>query len=124
MKTLKDMLGEARQAMLLTRVKYGSDAMSAIDALRLATLGGAQCLGRDDIGMIAPGKAADLAIFDLSDIGYSGGWDPVGSLLFCQPRRVSMLIINGRVVVEAGHLLTINVDEVQNKHRKISAGLR
>jgi 8-oxoguanine deaminase len=118
------MLGEVRQAMLLTRVKYGADAMTAIDALRLATLGGAQCLGRDDIGMITPGRAADLAIFDLSDIGYSGAWDPVGSLLFCQPRRVSTLIINGRVVVQDGQLLTINMDDVQRKHRKISEGLR
>jgi cytosine/adenosine deaminase-related metal-dependent hydrolase len=117
------MLGEARQAMLLTRVKYGADAMTAIEALRLATLGGAQCLGRDDIGMITPGRAADLAIFDLSDIGYSGGWDPVGSLLFCQPGRVSALIVNGRVVVKDGQLLTINVDEVRRKHRKISQGL-
>ncbi|HZS44727.1 MAG TPA: 8-oxoguanine deaminase [Blastocatellia bacterium] len=118
------MLGEARQAMLLTRVKHGADAMTAIDALRLATVGGAQCLGRDDIGSIEVGKAADIAIFDLSDVGFSGNWDPVAALLFCQSTRVSTLIVNGRVVVDNGQLLTIDLDDAQQKHRSISEKLR
>jgi 8-oxoguanine deaminase len=117
------MLGEARQALLLTRVRHGAKAMTAMDALRLATVGGARCLGREDIGTIEPGKAADLAIFDLSDMSYSGSWDPVGGLLFCQPGRVKTLIINGRVVVESGRLVTIDVDEVQRRHRKIAERL-
>jgi 8-oxoguanine deaminase len=118
------MLGEARQAMLLARVKYGAAAMTAWEALRLATAGGADCLGRKDIGTIEPGKAADLAIFKTTDIGFSGSWDPVGALLFCQPVRVDTLIVNGKVVVEDGHLLTMDLESIQSRHRAISASLR
>jgi len=117
------MLGEARQALLLTRVKHGASAMGASEALRLATAGGAACLGRDDIGSIEPGKAGDLALFDLSDVGYSGSWDPAGALLFCQPARVRALIINGRVVVEEGRILTIDLEQIQRHHRRIVRSL-
>jgi 8-oxoguanine deaminase len=118
------MLGEARQAMLLARVKHGAGAMSASEALRLATAGGADCLGRNDIGTIEPGKAADLAIFKTNDIGFSGNWDPVGALVFCQPVRVDTLIVNGRIVVEGGRLLTMDLEEIQRWHRALSASLR
>jgi 8-oxoguanine deaminase len=118
------MLGEARQAMLLARVKHGAGAMSAWEALRLATVGGAGCLGRSDIGTIEPGKAADLAIFKIADIGFSGSWDPVGGLVFCQPARVETLIVNGRVVVAGGRLLTMELEEIQRRHRALSASLR
>ncbi len=118
------MLGEARQAMLLTRVRYGATAMSAAQALRLATLGGAECLGRDDIGCLEPGKAADIAIFDLGEIGFSGSWDPVGALLFCQPARVRTLIVNGRVVVEQGRLQTIDHESAQRRHRQFALALK
>jgi cytosine/adenosine deaminase-related metal-dependent hydrolase len=118
------MLGEARQAMLLARVKHGARAMSACEALRLATAGGSDCLGRNDIGTIEPGKAADLAIFKTADIGFSGSWDPVGALVFCQPARVDTLIVNGRIVVEGGRLLTMDLEEIQRRHRAISASLR
>ena len=111
------MLGETRQAMLLARVKHGAKAMTAWEALQLATAGGALCLGRDDIGTLEPGKAADLAIFDTSDIGFSGSWDPVAGLIFCQPARVSTLIVNGRIVVEEGRLMTVDLEEIQRRHR-------
>jgi 8-oxoguanine deaminase len=117
------MLAEARQAMLLARVRYGAETMAAHEALRLATMGGAECLGREDLGSIEPGKAADVAIFDLAEIGYSGNWDPVGALLFCQPSRVRTLMINGRVVVEDGDLQTLDLQEVQRHHRLIAKGL-
>jgi cytosine/adenosine deaminase-related metal-dependent hydrolase len=117
------MLGEARQAMLLARVRCGANAMTTLQALRLATAGGAECLGRDDIGSIEPGKAADLAIFDLSEIGYSGSWDPVGALLFCQPARVRTLIINGRIVVQDGQLQTLDLAIVQRRHRQLAREL-
>jgi cytosine/adenosine deaminase-related metal-dependent hydrolase len=118
------MLGEARQAMLLTRVRHGAGAMTAMEALRLATLGGAECLGREDIGSIEPGKAADLAVFDLSDIGFSGAWDPAAGLLFCQPARVHTLIVNGRIVVEEGRLLTMDLEQLQLHHRRIARSLQ
>ena len=117
------MLGEARQAFLLARIKYGASAITAWDALRLATVGGAQCLGRDDIGAIGAGKAADLAIFDLSDVGFSGSWDPIAGLIFCQPVRVKTLIVNGRVVVDGGRLLTLDLEETQRRHRAIARAL-
>ncbi len=117
------MLGEARQAMLLARVKYGAKAMTAAEAMRLATAGGAECLGRGDIGTLEAGKAADLAIFDQSDVGYSGNWDPAASLLFCQPGRVRTLIVNGRIVVEDGRLLTVDLEQIQSRHRELARSL-
>src|SRR4051794_5103671 len=77
------MLGEARQAMLLQRVGFGPDAMTARQALEMATLGGAKVLGRDDIGALAPGMSADLAMFRLDQLGYAGALhDPVAALVF------------------------------------------
>jgi 8-oxoguanine deaminase len=84
------MLAEARQALLLQRVGFGPDAMSAREALEIATLGGAQVLGRDDIGALAPGMAADLVAFDLTSVAYAGGHaDPVAALVFCAPQQVA-----------------------------------
>jgi cytosine/adenosine deaminase-related metal-dependent hydrolase len=106
-----DMLGEARQAMLVHRVKSGVSSMPAREALRMATRGGAAVVGRDDIGQIAPGKAADLAIFDVDRIDYAGSaGDPIASLLFCgASHRTKWTIVDGRVVVEKGEL--VNADE-------------
>ena len=92
------MLGEARQAILLQRVGYGPDAMTARQALEIATLGGAKVLNRDDIGALAPGMSADLVLFNLNQIGFAGAWhDPVAALVFCTPSNVAASIINGRV---------------------------
>lgn len=106
-----NMLGEARQAMLVARVKSGVSSMPARDALRMATRGGAAVVGRDDIGQIAPGKAADLAIFDVDRIDYAGSaGDPVAGLLFCgASHRTKWTVVDGRVVVEDGRL--VNADE-------------
>jgi cytosine/adenosine deaminase-related metal-dependent hydrolase len=106
-----DMLGEARQAMLVHRVKSGVASMPAREALRMATRGGAAVVGRDDLGMIAAGKAADLAIFDVDRLDYAGSaGDPVASLLFCGAgHRAKWTIVNGHVVVENGKL--VNLDE-------------
>jgi cytosine/adenosine deaminase-related metal-dependent hydrolase len=106
-----DMLGEARQMMLSHRVKSGVASMPARDVLRAATRGGATVLGRDDIGSLAAGKAADVAIFDVDRLDYAGSaGDPVASLLFCgASHRTKWTIVNGHVVVEDGRLL--NADE-------------
>jgi len=106
-----NMLAEARQAMLVHRVKSGVGSMTARVALRMATRGGAAVLGRDDIGMVAAGKAADLAIFDMNRLDYAGSaGDPVAALLFCGPgQRTKWTIVNGHIVVENGQLK--NADE-------------
>lgn len=118
------MLGEARQAMLLQRVGYGPAAMSAREALEIATLGGARVLNRDDIGALAPGMSADFVAFDMEDVGYAGaGHDPVAALVFCTPANVSSSVINGRVVVEDGRLLTADLPVVLGQHRHLACSL-
>ena len=100
---------EARQAMLLQRVARGADAMSAREALELATLGGAQVLNRPDCGALIPGKRADIAIWDVSGIESAGSWDPVASLILCGPTRVRDLIVEGREIVRAGQIKTFDI---------------
>jgi len=118
------MLGEARQAMLLQRVGYGPAAMSAREALEIATLGGARVLNRDDIGALAPGMSADIVAFDMSGVGYAGaGHDPVAALVFCTPGNVSTSIINGRVVIRDGQLLTADLPNVLSDHRRLARTL-
>ena len=122
-----DLLAEARQAMLLSRVLHdpADGAMtSARDALELATLGGARVLGRDDIGCLAPDMAADLIAFDLRRPTYAGALqDPVAALLFCAPQPVSLSIVNGRVVVRDGVLTTLELPMLAERHRALSREL-
>lgn len=118
------MLGEARQALLLQRVGHGPAAMGAREALEIATLGGARVLGRDDIGALAPGMSADFVAFDMAGVGYAGaGHDPVAALVFCTPTDVSTSVINGRVVVRDGLLLTADLPRVLTRHRELARTL-
>jgi 8-oxoguanine deaminase len=128
------MLNEARQAMLLARVgralqpfgcDYGPAEMTARDALALATRGGAQVLGRDDIGRLAPGMAADLAVFDLRAPHFAGGavHDPIGSLLLCASVDARHTIVNGRVVVRDGQLTTVDLPRLIERHERLAARL-
>lgn len=118
------MLGEARQAMLLQRVGFGPDAMSARQALELATLGGARVLNRDDIGALAPGMAADIAMFDLNRIGYAGALhDPVAALVFCASAGVTHSIINGRIVVRDGRCATVETGPLVERHQRLAREL-
>ncbi|WP_416048169.1 8-oxoguanine deaminase [Cupriavidus basilensis] len=118
------MLGEVRQAMLLQRVGYGPAAMSAREALEIATLGGARVLGRDDIGALAPGMSADLVSFDMAQVGYAGaGHDLVAALVFCTPGNVATSVINGKVVVRDGELQTVELPRVLAQHRGLAREL-
>ena len=117
------MLAEARQALLLQRVTHGAAALAVKDALRMATVEGARCLGRDDIGSLEPGKRADIAMFDLRQLGYSGAGDAVSALLLCAPAQVDTLIVEGRVVVEGGELRTVAMGPVLARHRRAAARL-
>lgn len=134
------LLAEARQAMLLQRVapdRYLSeapggrggfagrpDAMTARQALEMATRGGAAVLGRDDIGYLEPGMSADFIAFNLNQIAYAGAWhDPVAAIVFCQPRPVDVSVINGRVVVQDGRLTTLDLEPLLRRHNQIAAAM-
>jgi cytosine/adenosine deaminase-related metal-dependent hydrolase len=118
------LLAEARMALLLQRVSGDPAGLSAEEALGLATVGGAQVLGRDDIGQLAPGKAADFIGFRLNRLDYAGALhDPLAALVFCTPQQVDLSVINGRVVVEEGHLLTVDLGPVIERHNRIAREL-
>jgi 8-oxoguanine deaminase len=127
------LLNEARQAMLLQRVnplpaspefRGGANALSAREALEIATGGGAAVLGRDDIGSIAPGIAADFAAFRLDDIAFAGAQhDPVAALVFCGSPRADVVVINGQIVVQDGQLLTDDLPVLVEHHNRLSKQL-
>lgn len=127
-----NLLAEARQAMLLARVREGITGyslsndpnrrlMTARDAIWLATRGGAAVLGRTDIGSLEAGKCADFIALDLRRLDYAGAvHDPVSALVFCQPRRVDFTIVGGRFVVREGRLVTVDEHRLVEKHNRLS----
>ena len=129
------LLGEARLAMLLSRVGAGmrgasrSDEetpplMSARQVLEMATLGGARVLGRDDIGSLEVGKCADLFAIDLNRLDYAGGLhDPVAAALFCTPQKVDFSMVGGKTVVKNGQMVNLDVDQLIQKHNKAAERL-
>ncbi|MBU0550535.1 8-oxoguanine deaminase [Myxococcota bacterium] len=120
-----NMLVEARVATLVHRVGSGVDQMPARAALELATLGSARVLGRDDVGALAPGMAADLAIFDLNDVAYAGALhDPVAALLMTAgPARARFVVVNGRVVVDEGRLTTVDLAAASAEVNQMGAAM-
>ena len=118
------MLNEARQAMLLQRVMKTGDALTARQSLAIATRGGAAVLGRDDIGQLAPGYAADIAAFDCRGIDFAGAaWDLLAGLLFCGSTKTSYTIINGKIIVDQGHLVTMDMPKLLENHHAMTADL-
>jgi len=122
------MLAEVRMTMLLQRVAHGPvkgpSAMSAREALEIATLGGAKVLKRDDIGAIAVGMAADIVTVPLGEIGLAGAQhDPLAALLFCQVPKVQHSIVNGRVVVRDGRLTTLELPLLVEQHNRLARQL-
>ncbi|MGQ9652224.1 MAG: 8-oxoguanine deaminase [Phycisphaerae bacterium] len=105
-----NLLAEARQALLLQRVVNGAGALRPADAFRLVTTGGAAVLGRPKLGRIEPGCAADLVLYDATDIAMAGGvaQDPLGALILCQPCRPKRVIVAGRTLAQDGHLAGID----------------
>lgn len=100
-----NLLGEARQALLLQRVTHGATAFAAREALRLATRGGAEVLGRSDLGSLTPGKRADCAVWDMAQVASTGAWDLVAGLILAPPSGVRDLFVEGRAVVRDGELV-------------------
>jgi 8-oxoguanine deaminase len=137
------MVNEARQALLLARVGramqppevrdgktfFGCDLgpaeMTARDALSVATRGGAQVLGRNDIGHLAVGMCADLVLFDLDTLGFAGGavHDPIGSLLLCASPQADYTVVNGKVIVREGHLETVDLGPLMERHNQLALQL-
>jgi len=117
-----NMLLELRQALLVHRVGTGVDRMSPRSVIRMATRGGARVLGRDDIGSIEVGKAADLALFRLDDIGITGArHDPVAApILSFGTGRTDYTIVNGDIVVEQGTLVGVDTEEMIFEANKIA----
>ena len=119
-----NMLNEARQTMLLQRVNSKASTMTAREALKVATKGGASVLNRDDIGMLVPGYAADITAFKRDNVDFSGSdWDPVASLVFCGPSKANYTIINGKIVVSEGQLTSIPMEKLVHEHSKLSRDL-
>jgi len=115
------LLAEARQAMLLQRVMGNPAGLTAPEALWLGTRGGAAILGRDDIGQLAPGKAADFIALDAGTLDLAGGQhDLLAALIFCAPQKVDLSVINGKVVVQDGQLTTLDLGPVIERHNRIS----
>jgi 8-oxoguanine deaminase len=119
------LLAEARQALLLQRVGGDPAALTAREALRLATRGGAATLGRDDIGALAPGMAADFIGFRLDTLDLAGGavHDPLAALLFCRPPNVALSVIDGRVRVRDGALVDVDLPPLIARHNAIARAL-
>ena len=118
------LLAEARMALLLQRALGDPAGLAAREALELATLGGARVLGRDDIGSVAPGMSADIIAFRLDNLAFAGALhDPVAALVFCQPQRVDLSIINGRLIVEDGQLLSADEAMLVETHNKVALAL-
>jgi cytosine/adenosine deaminase-related metal-dependent hydrolase len=113
---------ETRGALLLARLRQGPEAMSARDALEMATLGGAACLGRaGEIGVLEPGAVADLVAWPLSGIAFAGAHtDPVEAWLRCGPVAAWHTVVNGRFVVQDGRLTVTGVEEMLARHRAIA----
>ncbi len=124
------MLAEARQAMLLARLRSGlagaslsaagaPPLLTARQSLELATRGGAAVLGRSDIGSLEAGKCADFIAFDLNRLGFAGALhDPVSALLFCAPQDVDLNVVGGRVIVQGGRLLTADLPRLVARHNQ------
>lgn len=111
-----DMLGEARQALLLQRIRYGSGGIKAAEVLKIATEGGARILGFEEAGRIEAGALADLALFDLNRMEYAGAQsDPVAALLFCgYSHAADHVIVNGIPAVEKGVLLGADEEKIRD----------
>jgi cytosine/adenosine deaminase-related metal-dependent hydrolase len=113
-----DLFLEVKQALLVARARGGPKALTARDALRLGTRGSAAVLGRGDIGELATGKRADLAVWRTDGLELGGADDPVAGLVFSGPHRVDRLYVAGEEVVRDGRLVRADEDEIAREHRR------
>ncbi len=119
---MANLIGEARQAMMLQRVVLGADAMGSYEALEIATRGGADVLGRPECGRLMPGCRADIALWDAQALNASGSWDP-GALLLAGASQVKHLFVEGKQIVRAGTLTTVDLPSLIERHSRRAAAL-
>jgi cytosine/adenosine deaminase-related metal-dependent hydrolase len=112
-----DLLLEAKQALLVARGRGGPEAMTVRDALRLGTRGGAEVLGRADIGVLEPGRRADVAVWQTDGLQFGGAVDLVAALVLSAPHRANRLYVGGDEVVRDGRLVRADEDEIARQHR-------
>jgi 8-oxoguanine deaminase len=121
-----NLMQEVRAAFLAQRARYGVSKVSHRDALRWATEGSAACIGRSDVGAIAPGKMADLALFKLDDLRFSGSGDPLAALVLCGAHRADRVMVGGRWIVEDGRIPGLDIADLIGRHsaaaRKLQDG--
>jgi len=115
-----NLIQEIRQAFLLQRLKYGSGRISHEDALRWASQGSARCLGRQDLGVIDTGKQADLALFTLDDLRFSGSGDPLAALVLCGAHKADRVMVAGRWVVENGVISGLDLAGLRYEHTRMA----
>lgn len=116
------MINEGRQSLLLQRVAKGASALKIREVFQLETTGGASVLGRDEIGSLRPGMAADFIGIPLDTIGFTGGavHDPLAALFLCSVPKVDFSVINGKIVVESGELKTVDLERFIARHNEIA----
>ena len=112
-----DLFLEVKQSLLVARARGGPKALTAREALRLGTRGGAAVLGRDDIGQLSPGKRADLAVWRTDGLELGGAEDLVAGLVFSGPHRVDRLYVGGEEIVRDGHVVRADEHEIAKEHR-------
>lgn len=118
-----NLMQEVRAAFLVQRAANGAGAVSHRDALRWATEGSAACIGRPELGRIAPGAAADLALFRLDELRFSGAGDPLAALVLCGAHRADRVMVGGRWVVEDGAIPGLDIPALTARHGRAAAGM-
>ncbi|WLP94444.1 8-oxoguanine deaminase [Psychrobacter sp. M13] len=118
-----NMIGEVRQALLLQRLRYGAKEITHQKAFDWATKGSAGCLGRDDIGEIAVGKQADIALFKLDEIRFAGAGSPVAALLLCGATKADKVMVAGKWRVLEGQVVDVDINQLMAKQITLAANL-
>ncbi|HBR97833.1 MAG TPA: 8-oxoguanine deaminase, partial [Gammaproteobacteria bacterium] len=118
------MIAELRQALLIHRLRYDADEVTHIDTLRWATSGSAACLGRNDIGELDVGKQADLALFRLDELRFSGAGDPIAALVLCGAQSADAVMIGGCWRVRGGQALGVDIAALRAEHQQAARQLQ
>ncbi len=118
-----NMIGEVRQALLLQRLRYGAEEITHQKAFQWATIGSAGCLGRDDIGEIAVGKQADIALFKLNEIRFAGTGSPVAAILLCGATKADKVMVAGKWRVLEGQIVGVDMNQLMAKQITLAANL-